>query len=1339
VAISIPVAVTADDRTAKRVAKEYEQWGKTTGKSIGTALAEGIGDEKLEKAFSKVGDAMSKVRVEEAKLQELRDKGASNTKVIAQAEALARARTAETRATNDAIRAYDKLNNTTSALSNGFSALSGAMSGTRFGALASDVGNLTSKFGGAGLAIGGAVAGFAALAVGATELMKALYNLGEKWDSITDSISLKTGKMGDDLNKVVDQVAQASLKSSNSLENLGRIGGQLSATLGAGQRDIADLIVYVSDLDEATGQQTNIQKLTQMFHMFNVSAAEQIPTINKLYTAYTTTQIPINDLIQTLLDAGPKMQQIGLDFSTAAGLVTTFVQSGVDQNAALNSLSKAIATIAKAGGDVKTVLPQAIAHIKQLHDEAVRTGDVSKETAAQQEAIALFGTKAYGPMLTAIEKGAISGDQLNNILKQQVIDLHAVKESTDDGLQGWEKMKHMFEVELKPASDMFFNAVNRGMMNTTVLIMQKIAEWKAAFQDFANSDWLRDSPIGKLINWLSDGNGNKGGGGGGSWGDESALDTGPGPNLRGQAIDQSRKAAGNIAGAARGAAGSGSSNNPFGSAAPVWDDNIGAGGGGKGPGPQVPYPSEYTAGARPGESEQQYRDRISKIEADHKVAQAQADIDALKAQGASADELQKAENDLAKALQDRQQNELRIASEKTKTQGSSIAVPYDPAYGQGPQPGESTAIYGARMSVLESQHKVAEEKAQLDQLEASGVATQNDIVAQKNKLLEAQQNQQQAEMRLNDAYRKQAEDLTKGLDTLGAGLDKDLGLSKGLAGLADNLVRFLGNLAAAPILGPLNAMSAAMGGPEKTGVGLIAMAYDMANGGAASQPASKITSAATAGPGAATSSPRSAAPSSKGGWMGDAALLANVNRSGHYDNVTKDLSKGLVDCASGVEDLVNIIDGKSTVGGSLWTGNAASVLPGMGFQRGMGGPGDFRIGYRNGGPGNGHMQATLPDGTNVNFGSTEAIQSGGLDGGAGAFDPSFTDHWYRPVGASSSGPVTPGGSAPTTTSPFGSIPIPLPVTIVGGIGGDRSTPGGPAGSPTPGGAPSPGGAPGGAPYNQLTPEQLTNPGLTNPTPSSSGGSIWGVPVYHRDTGGGIGTGASVVVNNTGKPETVVNPQGMVGDKHVSELFPGPGSGNNGQGSAAGSGPSQIGQQGPTEIGGAAPDAQSGASTGGGGGVFGSLVGAGAAAADAFAPGSGAAVQIAGQEIQRAIKAGGQLAGIAAGGLMETFLPTGGSEIANDNWITRIGGAFAGVAPQLPNLAGKPPTPVPPPAPAPSMPIPDPGVTNNNQNGPQVVINNTLNSPNHPIDSDHVQQLTQAQQDMYQAQMPSVSR
>jgi hypothetical protein len=76
------------------------------------------------------------------------------------------------------------------------------------------------------------------------------------------------------------------------------------------------------------------------------------------------------------------------------------------------------------------------------------------------------------------------------------------------------------------------------------------------------------------------------------------------------------------------------------------------------------------------------------------------------------------------------------------------------------------------------------------------------------------------------------------------------------------------------------------------------------------------------------------------------------------------------------------------------------------------------------------------------------------------------------------------------------------------------------------------------------------------------------------------------------------------------------------------------------------------------------------AADMFAPGSGAAVQIASQEIQRAIKFGSQAAAIGVGGLLDTFLPTGGSDLANNNWITRVAGGFAGVQPQIPNLAGK---------------------------------------------------------------------
>jgi hypothetical protein len=65
----------------------------------------------------------------------------------------------------------------------------------------------------------------------------------------------------------------------------------------------------------------------------------------------------------------------------------------------------------------------------------------------------------------------------------------------------------------------------------------------------------------------------------------------------------------------------------------------------------------------------------------------------------------------------------------------------------------------------------------------------------------------------------------------------------------------------------------------------------------------------------------------------------------------------------------------------------------------------------------------------------------------------------------------------------------------------------------------------------------------------------------------------------------------------------------------------------------------------------------------------AAINIAIQEMNRAISYAGQVAGIGMSGLMETFLPTGGSELANQNWATRIIGGIVGARPALPNIAG----------------------------------------------------------------------
>jgi hypothetical protein len=125
----------------------------------------------------------------------------------------------------------------------------------------------------------------------------------------------------------------------------------------------------------------------------------------------------------------------------------------------------------------------------------------------------------------------------------------------------------------------------------------------------------------------------------------------------------------------------------------------------------------------------------------------------------------------------------------------------------------------------------------------------------------------------------------------------------------------------------------------------------------------------------------------------DSTLLAGVP-AGSYSQPGSgawDLTKGLGDCSSAIEDLINIMQGRGTSGRAMSTGNEAQWLSEHGFlptNQPM--PGTFQVGWNDH-----HTQATLPGGTNFNWGSNAAAAKGGVDG-AGAWDPAFTQHYYLP-------------------------------------------------------------------------------------------------------------------------------------------------------------------------------------------------------------------------------------------------------------------------------------------------------------------------------------------------------
>ncbi|QDM57398.1 tape measure protein [Mycobacterium phage Mahavrat] len=501
-------------------------------------------------------------------------------------------------------------------------------------------------------------------------------------------------------------------------------------------------------------------------------------------------------------------------------------------------------------------------------------------------------------------------------------------------------------------------------------------------------------------------------------------------------------------------------------------------------------------------------------------------------------------------------------------------VPYDTTLPPGiPGMPQDAAVFSAESSYLDARHKLAEKRARAAQLEQSTEATEEDRLKARNDVIEAERDLQAAEMRMSDARANQYEKLTKQTDQhakdlgqIGAQLDQDFGISKGLAGIAENITKFVANLAAAPLLGQLQAISAynpTQGGHGLMGVlgaqGVFGPQYQNNQYDRGSYPSAGATGVSMTPIGA---------------YPGDAALLASVPAGRYSQTGIADLTKGIGDCSSAVEDLVNILDGRPTEGRSLSTANADQWLQSRGFVPGTGGPGDFRVAFNSG-----HMQATLPGGTPFNWGSDAAAAQRGLGGSQGADDPSLTSRYYRPVTS------VPGGSAASAAAPG------------------------------------------------LYSPQNTDPALNNPAAPVSSGAWAPNPAPLPTTGGGGGPMAAGAPQGlfTGGPTNTTN----IG----ANVAPYAGSGSGG-----------IGMD--------------------GGGALGMAVQAGGMALDAMAPGAGQAAQTGVKLINRAIEYGGQVAAIGAQGLMETFLPTGGSDLANNNWITRIAGGLAGAAPALPNLAGQ---------------------------------------------------------------------
>lgn len=634
-------------------------------------------------------------------------------------------------------------------------------------------------------------------------------------------------------------------------------------------------------------------------------------------------------------------------------------------------------------------------------------------------------------------------------------------------------------------------------------------------------------------------------------------------------------------------------------------------------------------------------------------------------------------------------------------------MPSPGALAGGPMPGGG---YGAAsgQDFFEGQQKIIEQAHQLEESRKDRLALERDNQSTAEQINDAKWKEHQDEVALQKAQADLV-DKTKGTakqaksatEELSAGLDPDLGLSKGLAGFADNMVRFAGHMALAGTMAQMQETVNA--DPIKGGYGLFGIrgAQNISAGLSPllGQPITGGTDTGTnATPTLGGAVGNIATGGTRGGAIGAPRPGEDARSFAHRVMMPYWQSQGLT-----------VGDHAADQYGEHQNGALDLMVNSLGqgqqvLQQVLSDPNVYGAIFNNQTYGYGH-------------GTTPQDYSAGHTG-----DPSqdHTNHvhaFYKPGGANNITPTDPAAATGYGAGDYsaaglggGSIPIPLPVTIVGGgMGGGLPGLGSPAGAASGAGGGNGWGAATPAATGGLNWDALAQPEAggnwgNKSNPKYRGGLQFDIPTWNQfkpagapadpaDAAKEMQIAAAQNALNSGRTPQSLWPQNYA--QLGTPVTPASGGGIPavGGGQAGGPGPSMAlgtglgvtpaGAGQTTPYGGVEPPSNPG---GGGmgitpGGTLDSAISAAASAADVFAPGAGQAAQTGIKLANRAVQYGGQMAGHAVEGLMQTFLPTGGSELANNSWLTRIVGGLAGASPQIPNTAGgqggQPPGPLTP--------------------------------------------------------------
>lgn len=300
---------------------------------------------------------------------------------------------------------------------------------------------------GKGLKIAGAVgaAGVVAIGTAAVATTKGLFDLSQSYKDASNTIRIGTGATGEALDELNDSMKEVYQSVPTSLDDASTAIADLNTRLGLTGDNLETMAEQSLMVTKTLGDDTSgvIEQSSQAFQQWNIAAEDMSSEMDYIFKVSQSTGMGFTDLMSTMQSSGASLQALGYSFDESAAMIGSLQKAGLDENVVLGAMKKGLGSVAEAGGDVQATMTDYIQKIQSAGTETDKIAIASE----------IFGKKAAPSMVQAIDRGALSADELTKSLQDSSESIMGAAEDTYTLSDRWEMLKSKGANMLEPMAN----------------------------------------------------------------------------------------------------------------------------------------------------------------------------------------------------------------------------------------------------------------------------------------------------------------------------------------------------------------------------------------------------------------------------------------------------------------------------------------------------------------------------------------------------------------------------------------------------------------------------------------------------------------------------------------------------------------------------------------------------------------------------------------------------------------------------------------------------------------------------------------------------------------------